>query len=141
MTVQLCLLEPVAVDLAEKTTLHPKPSYLTSLVEEWRHHDTSKTLSDGAEWEESLEEREEEEEESRERPGVGGEVERRGLGEGRVEEGKVSGEGRVAEWLAHPLLPLVAACLACVHSLTGLDLLTAFGVLLTLVTHLSLLFH
>ena len=162
MTVQACLIDPVTIDLAfsQKTTamddlpmdnekLQAKPSYLTSLVEDWRPQDNSKTLSDGAEWEESTEEVEKEQKDSLftqalpsekdpeelARPSVKGRV------EGLLEEGKLSGEARLLELIAHPAVGLVAVCFACLRTSTNLDLLTAFGLLLTIVAHLSLLFH
>ena len=142
--VQMCLLEPMAVDLSDKGLLHRKPSYLTDLMEQLRHQDSSKTLSNGAsEWEASDEEL-----------GGQGEVEvarppsppSPGPTKGcPPEEGKLAGEaklsGEALEWLAHPAVGLLAVCLACLHTLTGLDLLTAFGVLLAVVAHISLLFH
>ena len=126
----------------DKEKLHAKPSYLTSLVEDWRPQDNSKTLSDGAEWEESTEEGEgekalpsEKDPEELARPSVKGRV------EGLLEEGKLSGEARLLELIAHPAVGLVAVCFACLRTSTNLDLLTAFGLLLTIVAHLSLLFH
>ena len=133
----------------DKEKLHAKPSYLTSLVEDWRPQDNSKTLSDGAEWEESTEEVEKDQKDSLftqalpsekdpeelARPSVKGRV------EGLLEEGKLSGEARLLELIAHPAVGLVAVCFACLRTSTNLDLLTAFGLLLTIVAHLSLLFH
>ena len=152
MTVQSCLLDPVSIDLSmrdkmDKNGLQAKPSYLTSLVEEWRTHDNSKTLSDGAEWEESAEEETSKEEaatgllpekdpgEELPRPSVKGRV------ENLLDEGKLSGEARLLELIAHPAVGLLAVCFACLRTSTNLDLLTAFALLLTLVAHISLLFH
>ena len=143
MTVQSCLLDPVSIDLSMMDMMDKKskPSYMTSLVEEWRTHDNSKTLSDGAEWEESAEEempKEKSEKNPAEelpRPSVKGRV------EGLLDEGKLSGEARLLELIAHPAVGLLAVCLACLRTSTNLDLLTAFGLLLTIVAHISLLFH
>ena len=150
LTVQSCLLEPVSIDLSinqktmgmedlddlDKSSLQAKPSnYLASLVEEWRTHDNSKTLSDGAEWEESTEEDKKDPEEVP-RPSVKGRV------EGLLEEAKLSGEARLLELIAHPAVGLLAVCFACLNtSNTLLDLLSAFGLLLAMVAHISLLFH
>ena len=150
--VQSCLLDPVSIDLSttqktmgiedlvmDKNSLQAKPSYLVSLVEEWRTHDNSKTLSDGAEWEESAEEEtlpSKKDPEELPRSSVKGQV------EGLLDEGKLSGEARLLELIAHPAVGLLAVCFACLNtSNTLLDLLTAFGLLLTMVAHLSLLFH
>ena len=56
---------------------------------------------------------------------------------GGLEEGKLSGE--VLEWLSHPAVIVICIFLACVHTVTGLDLLTAFGVLITVVSFVSLI--
>ena len=149
LTVQSCLLDPVSIDLSMMDMMDKKskPSYMTSLVEEWRTHDNSKTLSDGAEWEESAEEEMPKEKapttltseknpaEELPRPSVKGRV------EGLLDEGKLSGEARLLELIAHPAVGLLAVCLACLRTSTNLDLLTAFGLLLTMVAHISLLFH
>ena len=149
LTVQSCLLDPVSIDLSMMDMMDKKskPSYMTSLVEEWRTHDNSKTLSDGAEWEESAEEEMPKEKapttltseknpaEELPRPSVKGRV------EGLLDEGKLSGEARLLELIAHPAVGLLAVCLACLRTSTNLDLLTAFGLLLTIVAHISLLFH
>jgi hypothetical protein len=58
-----------------------------------------------------------------------------------LDEGKLSGEARLLELIAHPAVGLLAVCFACLRTSTNLDLLTAFGLLLTMVAHLSLLFH
>lgn len=50
-------------------------------------------------------------------------------------EGKLSGE--LGEWLSHPCVVVVCYLLACLNSITGLDFLTAFGVLLTVVSLVS----
>ena len=52
--------------------------------------------------------------------------------------GKMSGE-EVISLLSHPGNLVIAIFLACVHSVTGLDLLTAFSLLLTVVSFVSLL--
>ena len=151
MTVQSCLVDPVSIDLSstqktmgmedlvmDKNSLKAKPSYLASLVEEWRTHDNSKTLSDGAEWEESAEEEtlpSEKAPEELPQPPVKGRV------EGLLDESKLSGEARLLELIAHPAVGLLAVCFACLRTSTNLDLLTAFGLLLTMVAHLSLFFH
>jgi hypothetical protein len=54
-----------------------------------------------------------------------------------LDEGKASGE--VLRWLDHPATLALAHLLACLHTLTGVDLLTAFGLLLTIVCLLCLL--
>lgn len=148
---QSCLVDPVSIDLSstqktmgmedlvmDKNSLKAKPSYLASLVEEWRTHDNSKTLSDGAEWEESAEEEtlpSEKAPEELPQPPVKGRV------EGLLDESKLSGEARLLELIAHPAVGLLAVCFACLRTSTNLDLLTAFGLLLTMVAHLSLFFH
>jgi hypothetical protein len=94
--VQLCLVEPPALEdlvLGEKAA-RGKSSYLAALVEDWRPRDHSKTLSDGAEWEEPLD---------------------------LLEEGKLTGEPRVVEVLSPPAVCLLALCLACVECLPSLD--------------------
>ena len=148
LTVQACLIDPVSIDLSitqktmvmddKKSLMRGKPSYLANLVEEWRTQDNSKTLSDGAEWEESAEEEtppSEKDPEKLPRPSVKGRV------EGLLDEGKLSGEARLLELIAHPAVGLLAVCFACLSTSTNLDLLTAFGLLLTMVAHISLLFH
>ena len=57
---------------------------------------------------------------------------------GSLTDGKLSGEV-VEEWLSHPAVIVVCYFLACVQSVTGLDVLTAFGVLLTVVSFVSLI--
>ena len=135
-------------DLAmDKNSFQAKPSYMASLVEEWRTQDNSKTLSDGAEWEESAEEEthkdtfsttpplSEKDPEELTRPPVKGRV------ESLLDEGKLSGEARLLELIAHPAVGLLAVCFACLSTSTNLDLLTAFGLLLTVIAHLSLFFQ
>ena len=53
---------------------------------------------------------------------------------------KLSGEPGVLR-VAHPWLVVTSLFLACVHQVTGLDLLTAFSVLITVVAFVSLLIH
>merc|ERR1712137_1428522 len=52
----------------------------------------------------------------------------------------MSGEPGVLR-VAHPWLVVTSLFLACVHQVTGLDLLTAFSVLITVVAFVSLLIH
>jgi len=56
---------------------------------------------------------------------------------GGLEEGKLTGE--VLEWLSHPAVIVICIFLACVHTVTGLDLLTAFGILITVVSFVRLI--
>merc|ERR1711936_102440 len=102
LTVQSFLIDPVSIDLSttdksmaiedlamDKNSFQAKPSYMASLVEEWRTQDNSKTLSDGAEWEESAEEEtlpSEKAPEELPQPPVKGRV------EGLLDESKLSGE-------------------------------------------------
>ena len=53
---------------------------------------------------------------------------------------KLSGEPGVLS-VAHPWMIVTSLFLACVHQVTGIDLLTAFSVLITVVAFVSLLFH
>ena len=43
--------------------------------------------------------------------------------------------------VSHPATIVITMFLACVHSVTGLDLLTAFSLLITIVTFVSLIIH
>ena len=52
-------------------------------------------------------------------------------------EAKLSGEA-VCEFLGHPAVLVATYLLACVHSHTGLDLLSIFGVLLAVVSYVSI---
>ena len=65
------------------------------------------------------------------------------VGGGDVGGCKLTGEAGVflPLILTHPSTLVIAIFLACVHSVTGLDLLTAFGVLITVVAFVSLLLH
>lgn len=56
---------------------------------------------------------------------------------GGLEEGKLSGE--VVEWMSHPAVIVICIFLACLHSLTGLDLLTVFGIIITVIAFVSLI--
>jgi len=58
---------------------------------------------------------------------------------GGLEEGKLSGE--VVEWLSHPAVIVICIFLACLHNLTGLDLLTVFGIIITVIAFVSLIFQ
>jgi len=56
---------------------------------------------------------------------------------GGLEEGKLSGE--VMEWMSHPAVIVICIFLACLHNLTGLDLLTVFGIIITVIAFVSLI--
>ena len=56
------------------------------------------------------------------------------------EEGvKVANSDEVISLLSHPGNLVIAIFLACLHSVTGLDLLNAFSLLLTIVSFVSLI--
>ena len=54
------------------------------------------------------------------------------------EGGKVAHSDEVICLLSHPGNLVIAIFLACLHSVTGLDLLNAFSLLLTIVSFVSL---
>ena len=66
-----------------------------------------------------------------------------GLGGLGGDEGcKLTGEMLcVSSLLSHPATLVTAIFLACVHTATGLDLLSAFGLLITIVAFVSVLLH
>ena len=55
------------------------------------------------------------------------------------EGGKGASSGEVISLLSHPGNLVIALLLSCLHSVTGLDLLNVFSLLLTIVSFVSLI--
>ena len=127
----------------DKEELDSKPSnsYITSLVELSRAARDEKTLSDGPDPESDYAP-------ARLSPAPAPGSEPDSLGERLkrtvelmgLEETKLSGEPQLCSpALSQPAILVLCVFLACLHSATGLDVMSAAGILVTLVTLVSLL--